>query len=198
MQEREQSIRAVAFGDSLTVGYQSPTSENPEGLSTPYADFLKERLGDKIEILTKGVSGELTGEMVIRLQQDVITHHPDCVIILGGSNDLGWGAQPQAVMRNLTILYERCKAAHIKPIPVTVPSILGFERLIPARRLLNQMIQEYARRHQLFCVDFFAATSDPHTGELLQRYSNDGLHLTTEGYQLLAELLAEVFQKMLC
>ena len=198
MQKREPPIRAVAFGDSLTVGYQSTTSENPAGLFTPYADFLKERLGDRIEILTMGVSGELTGEMAMRLQQDVIAHHPDYVVILGGSNDLGWNARPEAVMRNLTLLYERCRAAGIQQIPVTVPSILGFDRLIPPRKVLNQMIQEYAQRHQLPCVDLFTATADPGTGELLQRYSNDGLHLTTEGYQLLAELLdEEVFRPLI-
>jgi len=193
----EKPIRAIAFGDSLTVGYQSPTSKHPEGLSTPYADFLKERVGDKIEILVKGISGELTGEMVMRLQRDVIAHRPDYAVLLGGTNDLGWGAPPQEVMRNLTILYERSKAAGIQPIPVTVPSILGFDALIPPRKLLNQMIKEYAQRHRLPCVDLFTATADPATGELLQRYSNDGLHLTTEGYQLLAELLETVFRKML-
>jgi acyl-CoA thioesterase-1 len=190
------TIQVVAFGDSLTVGYQSPTSKNPEGLFTPYADFLKKRLGGKIEILVKGVSGELTGEMVMRLQRDVIAHHPDFAIILGGTNDLGWGAPPQDIMSNLAILYERSKAAGIQPIPVTVPSILGFDQLIPPRKLLNQTIEEYARRHQLLWVDLFTATSDPGTGELLEQYSNDGLHLTTEGYQLLAELLEEVFREI--
>lgn len=197
-QTTEKTIRIVAFGDSLTVGYQAPTSKNPEGLFTPYAGFLKERLGDKIEILVKGVSGELTGEMVMRLQRDVIAHRPDYVIILGGTNDLGWGAPPEEVMRNLAVLYERSKAAGIQPIPVTVPSILGFDRLIPPRKLLNQMIQEYVQRHRLRCVDLFTATADPATGELFERYSNDGLHLTTEGYQLLANLLDErVFRPLI-
>jgi lysophospholipase L1-like esterase len=193
---RQEPIRVVAFGDSLTVGYQSPTSENPEGRPTPYADFLKQRLGDRIEITMKGISGELTGEMVLRLQQDVIKHRPDCVVILGGTNDLGWGASPEEVMRNLVTLYERCRAAGIIPILVTVPSILGFEHLIPPRRLLNRMIEEYAQRHRLPFIDLFNATSDPATGELLERYSNDGLHLTTEGYQKMAELLEPVLQKM--
>jgi len=43
-------------------------------------------------------------------------------------------------------------------------------------------------------VDLFAATQEPDSGQLAQSYSNDGLHLTTEGYHRLAELLyKEVF-----
>ncbi len=40
-------------------------------------------------------------------------------------------------------------------------------------------------------VDLFTATSEPETGLLAERYSNDGLHLTTDGYRLLATLLYE-------
>jgi lysophospholipase L1-like esterase len=38
-------------------------------------------------------------------------------------------------------------------------------------------------------VDLFTATAEPEKLRLAERYSNDGLHLTTEGYRLLAELL---------
>ena len=60
------------------------------------------------------------------------------------------------------------------------------------RRLeLNRLIGEYAASKRLAWVDLFTATADHDTQLLAARYSNDGLHLTTAGYQLLARLLFE-------
>lgn len=183
------SITIVAFGDSLTVGYQIPSAENPRGLSTPYADFLSEILGPSAEIAVRGIVGELTGEMALRLQEDVLTRRPDYAIILGGTNDLGWGARPEEVARNLVLIYERCRAAGVTPVAVTVPSTRGFDDGIPPRVILNRLILDYCRSKPQSVVDLFSATVEPETLRLADRYSNDGLHLSTAGYRLLAENL---------
>ncbi len=191
-------IKIVTFGNSLTVGYQSPSPDNPMGKPTPYGRFLKKLIGNSVEIIIKGVSGELTGEMVLRLERDVISKKPDYAVILGGANDLGWGAHPSEIMRNLVTMYERVHSANIQPISVTVPSIRGYDPLIPPRQVLNNLMIEYCKSKQQPFVDLFTATAEPETLRLAEKYSNDGLHLTTEGYRLLAELLYhEVFKAML-
>ncbi len=165
------------------------------GKPTPYGRFLKELIGNSVEIIIKGVSGEQTGEMVLRLDRDVISKRPDYVVILGGANDLGWGAHPSEVMRNLVTMYERARSAGIQPISVTIPSIRGYDPLVPPRQLLNNLMIEYCKSKQQPFVDLFVATAEPETLRLAEKYSNDGLHLTTEGYRLLAELLYnEVFK----
>jgi lysophospholipase L1-like esterase len=168
------------------------------GKPTPYGRFLKELIGNSVEVIIKGVSGELTREMVIRLDRDVISKRPDYVVILGGANDLGWGAHPSEIMRNLVTMYERARSASIQPVSVTIPSIRGFDPLIPPRHVLNNLIIEYCQAKQQPFVDLFTATSEPETLRLAEKYSNDGLHLTTEGYRLLAELLYnEVFKAVI-
>jgi len=187
-------LRIVTFGDSLTVGYQSPTPRNPRGEATPYGGFLQERLGGSAKVLVRGVNGELTGEMAMRLGSDVLPLRPDYVVILGGTNDLGWGAEPRDVMRNLVAIYERVRRSGAQPVAVTIPSILGFDDAIPPRQTLNRLIQDYSRTTTQPAVDLFTATADPETLRLAEAYSNDGLHLTTEGYRLLSDLLyQEVF-----
>lgn len=191
-------LKIVTFGNSLTVGYQSPSPENPMGKPTPYGRFLKELIGTSVEIIIKGVSGELTGEMVLRLDRDVISKKPDYVVVLGGANDLGWGAHPSEIMRNLVTISERVRSAGIQPISVTVPSIRGYDPLIPPRQILNNLIIEYCKSKQQPVVDLFTATAESQTLRLAEKYSNDGLHLTTEGYRFLAELLYnEVFKAVL-
>lgn len=188
----------ICFGDSLTAGYQSPTPGFPQGQETPYGAFLQEQLGSTARVAISGVCGELTAEMAMRFRQDVLAHKPAYVVVLGGTNDLGWNARPADVMRNLLKMYELALANGIRPVAVTVPSLRvegglqGQEWIkehITRRRILNRLISDYCTGKGVACVDLFTATEELETGRLAVPYSNDGLHLTTEGYRCLAKLL---------
>ena len=196
----------VCFGDSLTAGYQSPTPDWPQLRETPYGTFLQERLGASATVAVSGVCGELTSEMVERFARDVIARKPASVVILGGTNDLGWQTAPSDILRNLAVMYDMALTESIRPVAVMVPSIrtqgdvgtgegrLWLEGHIQRRRELNAMIQLTCSEKRLPCIDLFAATQERDSGLLAGPYSNDGLHLTTEGYRRIAELLyAEVF-----
>ena len=200
------SSHIVCFGDSLTAGFQSPTADNPHGIETPYGRFLQELTGPAVRVSVSGICGELTGEMTKRFRLAVLAHQPTHVVILGGTNDLGWNALPEDIMRNLLKMYELAAAAGIEPVPVTVPSIrVGddlrseegcrwFAAHLDRRHQLNTLILRYAESKRLVAFDLFAATAEPETQQLAARYSNDGVHLTTAGYRLVAErLYREVF-----
>lgn len=199
----------ICFGDSLMVGFQLPTKDNPTGRETPYGQFLQSMLGGTGQVHISGICGELTGEMVMRFRRDVLDHHPAYVPILGGTNDLGWNASPSEIMRNLIKMYEQTLAMGGVPIPVTVPSIRvedasadreGQEWVtdhLARRTQLNQRIREYADSKGLGYVDLFAATVDPQSGQLADSYSNDGIHLTTAGYRLFAEHVAYILMQLL-
>lgn len=199
----------ICFGDSLTAGFQSPTRDNPTGQDTPYGRFLEAWLGGRARVRISGICGEVTGEMVLRFRRDVLDHPPAYVPILGGTNDLGWNASPSDIMRNLIQLYEQTLAIGGHPIPVTVPSIrvegdVGSPDAqewmtghLRSRTQLNQLIVEYADRKRLVCVDLFSATVDSDSGQLAVQYSNDGIHLTTAGYQLFAQHIASVLHPLL-
>ena len=112
----------------------------------------------------------------------------------------------QTFMRNLLKMYELAAATGIQPVPVTIPSVrVGddlrseegrrwFAEHLDRRRQLNGLILRYAESKRLAAFDLFAATVEPETQQLAALYSNDGLHLTTAGYRLVAErLYQEVF-----
>lgn len=190
----------VCFGDSLTVGYQSPTCDVPYMLETPYGAFLQERLGEQATVMISGVCGEVTSDMVVRFQHDVLPHTPDYVVILGGANDLGCHVAPPEIFSHLLHMYEQALAAGIRPVAVTVPSIrmevnpadrYWLDDLVMQRQHLNRLIRDYCATHTMACVDLFEATVEPNTVLLAGPYSNDGLHLTTEGYRKMADLLYE-------
>lgn len=199
----------ICFGDSLTAGFQSPTKDNPTGRGTPYGQFLQWFLDGAAQVSVSGICGELTGDMVERFQRDVLDHQPDYVPILGGTNDLGWNASPDEILRNLCTMYERTLSMGAVPIPVTVPSIRVEDALgsreglewvaehLARRSRFNKLIQDFARSESLACVDLFDATVDPKNGQLAESYSNDGIHLTTAGYRLFAEKVAQVLKPLL-
>jgi lysophospholipase L1-like esterase len=163
-------------------------------------------LGPAVQVRISGVCGEVTGEMVMRFRRDALDHRPGYVVILGGTNDLGWNAAPAEIMRNLVKLYEQTFAAGAAPVPVTVPSIrvedhdsnpdgqAWVEEHLARRRHLNELIQAYAKSKHIGCVDLFGATAETPSGQLAAEYSNDGLHLTTAGYRVLAERAAQVIK----
>jgi len=199
----------VCFGDSLTVGYQSPPPGVLSVTETPYGGFLQDRLGDRARVIVTGICGELTGEMVARFEKDVLARRPDYVVILGGTNDLGWNVPIPEITRNLFLMYQRAHEAGIQPVALTVPSLRATSGAdaeaaawlrdhIARRRTVNAALEEYCSTHSLPCVDLFTATSEPGTGLLAARYSNDGLHFNTDGYHLIAELLyAQVFAALM-
>jgi lysophospholipase L1-like esterase len=187
----------AAFGDSLTVGFQSPSMEEPWYLETPYTEFLKEKMGSKADFVVKGVSGELTEDMLRRFDRDVLALKPDYVIILGGTNDLGWSVELSIIMSNLYYMYKTALDAGIIPVAVTVPSLRGYDPLIAPRVTLNKMIKENAKGLNIPIADYFSASCETPVQRLAIEYSNDGLHLSTKGYQLLAEVIYdEVFSKL--
>jgi acyl-CoA thioesterase-1 len=179
------------------------------GRETPYGHYLQKWLGVSTKIQVQGICGELTGEMALRFRRDVLQQQPSHVVLLGGTNDLGWNVEPAEVMRNLMKMYELALASQVMPIPVTVPSIRvdlagggpdtesWIGQHLSRRAELNGIIQEYALSNGLPWIDLFMATVEQTTGQLAAQYSNDGLHLTTAGYRLLAQLLYDqVFAKV--
>jgi len=196
----------VAFGDSLTVGYQSPTWDDELPQPAPYTAFLSKKVNAilhgsaaafRAEFLNRGVVGELTTEMADRFGRDALGPRPDAVIILGGSNDLGWGMEPSSVAKNLAVMYDTALNNGIRPVACTVPSVLGYDEGIQPRLQLNEHIKRYSTALGIACVDLFKATADS-GGRLREEYSNDGLHLSPLGYEAMAEaIFSEAVQEMI-
>ncbi len=212
--------RLICFGDSLTAGYQSVGIGGQVSADTPYGVFLQTWLGSSGTVTVTGICGEMTKDMIDRFARDVVCHHPTTVVILGGTNDLGCGFTPSSILENLKNLYQQAQDSGIQAVGVTVPSLCASDEVlmisremsevvnqdippwiqshIDHRRTLNRMIQETCTTMEMECVDLFSGTSEGPQGLLAPVYSNDGLHLSTLGYERFAELVWQVlFEKRL-
>ena len=116
------------------------------------------------------------------------------MIILGGTNDIGWGLDLAMIAHNLTSIYDAARNKGISAVACSVPSILGFDELIPPRLDLNRAITTEAEKRKMPFLDLFTATADQRNNRLSEDYSADGLHLNSKGYERIGKY---VFDKWL-
>ena len=184
-------MKIVALGDSLTVGetgFSYTTSQGrvasyPECLEHFAMEYLRNHSEAKLEVVNKGVNGDLTSGMLERFASDVVAEKPDYVIILGGANDIGWGFDVTTITHNLASAYDAARSEGISAVACAVPSILGCDDLIPPRLELNKAINNEALERRIPFLDFFRATADQRNNRLMEEYSADGLHLNAKGYE---------------
>ncbi len=118
------SLRILCFGDSLTAGYTSYGWE-----FHPYADHLRVGLQhmlstSDIEIEVAGLSGDqVQGSYLPRIKAKCANAETrfDWVIIMGGTNDLGWGQSPEKIYEGLS----KFSLPHCHNLVQQTPSPLG-------------------------------------------------------------------------
>jgi lysophospholipase L1-like esterase len=190
-------ITFATFGDSLTVGFipsritTQPYSQFLQGMVDDFLKRWEKNLDVVVQFINRGVNGDLTRGMLGRFRKDVLQIQPHYVIILGGTNDLGWGFPVDEIVLNLQKMYKLSLEHKIEPIACTVPSIIGWDDVIPQRVRLNHLIKQYCGEKGILLADVFSKTCNPITKRLRSEYSSDGLHFTTLGYRKMAETIFE-------
>lgn len=169
--------RVVFMGDSITDGW--PLAEAFPG--RPYVN--------------RGISGQTTAQMLVRMYPDVIALQPAAVVILAGTNDIAGNAGPQSIemiQHNLMAMVELAQAHRIKVIlcavlPTSDKTAAGKQspNHPPSDILkLNAWLREYAAKIRAPFVDYYAAVADAQ-GEFRTGLTGDGLHPNAQGYQLM-------------
>ena len=194
------ATRVVAFvclGDSLTVGYQSPS---PYGgyVETPYTDMLEPMTRVRLQelglkgyeafFINKGINGDSTDGMLGRFRTSVEAERPDYVIIWAGINDLYAGREPGQVMENLTRLYARALETGSKPIACTLTPTEADDSMNSRIRELNALITEHCDDKGIRIVDLFSSLAGP-DGRLNPLNSDDEVHLSLQGYSAAARTM---------
>ena len=167
----------MMLGDSITAGFD---------VAKYFPDF---------DVVNKGISGDNTDLILARLTTDVVDVRPDYLFILVGTNDMAGLFTNEKVIANYEKILKILKE-HIPLTKITVQSILPTRELenrpLPRIRLLNSMIEAAAKKYNAAYIDWTTLFEGP-DGCILEALSEDGLHLTEEGYALWAAHLRKVF-----
>jgi acyl-CoA thioesterase-1 len=166
----ERTIKIVAFGDSLTAGYQLPAQD---AFPVQLERALKAK-GAAVEIANAGVSGDTSSGGLARLDWSV-PDGTDAVILELGANDMLRAVDPVVTREALTEIVRRLKA---RKIEVLLCGMLAVRNLGPDyTQVFDAIYPDLAAANGLLLYPFFldgiAADAKLNQG--------DGLHPTAAG-----------------
>ena len=180
--------RVVFYGDSITDGWK-------------LAQYFPGK-----PYVNRGISGQVTSQMLVRMYSDIINLKPAAVILLAGTNDIARNNGPQTIEQieqNFMAITELAQAHGIKVILCSVMPVSDYtERKQLAHRppadifRLNAWIKEYAARVRAGFADYYQATVDD-KGYLKEGFSRDGLHPNDKGYELMAPVAEAAIRRAL-
>ncbi len=162
---------AVVFlGDSITQGW---------------GDRFQGDFGD-LSVANRGISGDTTRGMLIRLDQDVLSLDPSGVVMLMGTNDLEEQAEPPTIASNIRLMVDRIKS-HDPEVPIVICNVFpsSAEKKRPADKIqeINQLIAEsFKGDAQVTLLDTWTLFANQ-DGDAKPEEFPDLLHPNRAGYQ---------------
>ncbi|MFW6323585.1 MAG: SGNH/GDSL hydrolase family protein [Desulfovibrionales bacterium] len=147
-----------------------------------------------LPLLNRGVNGDTTTKTLERFSRDVLNNHPEAMVLLVGTNDLGERGGIHVLERNVE---EIVKRARYFSIDVVVCSLLPSENHEKSGEILraNRILQNIAGRYSARYVDFFSLLAEENRS-FDSKYTEDGTHPNQEGYFVMTQTLQPVLDDL--
>lgn len=164
--ELQDRYSIVAVGDSLVEGLGS------QGV-TGFVGLLEQRIG--IPIYNAGIRRDQTRDVLARLENDVLVHNPEIVILVVGGNDMLRAVPHDQVLENLELIFKKLQEKNITVLfgEVTDDRLFGN---------YNQQVRQLAQQYNVMYI--------PNVMDGIFwtfRYKFDALHPDDRGYQVIAD-----------
>ncbi len=147
--------------------------------------------------VNRGIGAQVTAQMLVRFQQDVVALRPAAVVILGGTNDVSGFLQvetPQTILANITAMADIADANGVRVVLAALLPVNDYaenraymtrERPPATLRAINVGLRDLARRRGYVFADYATPLTDTR-GMMMPAMSGDGLHPNTAGYARMA------------
>ena len=174
---------AVFMGNSITDNWARMRPE-----------FFKDN-----NFVGRGISGQVTAQMLARFRADVLNLHPQVVVIMAGTNDVARNDKyvpVEHIAGNIISMVELAQSHGIKPIILSIlpadkylwrPEITESTKMIIE---INTMLESYARLNGITYIDYFNLLKDENNA-LPKKYSPDGVHPNPECYAIMEPIVKE-------
>lgn len=182
--------RVVFLGNSIT-----------EHWMRIHPDFFKSH-----GYVPRGISGQTSYNFLLRFREDVVKLHPALVIINAGTNDVAENScdyKEELTFGNIVSMIDIAKANKIKVILTSVLPAAHFGWRMSIKdapekiSALNARLKAYADSHKIPYVDYFSRLVDADGKTLPSKYSNDGVHPLSLGYDVMESMIVPVIKKTL-
>lgn len=174
----EREIIIVAYGDSLTAGYQLP----PDAAFPVQLEKTLRGKGLNVRIINAGVSGDTAADGLARFDWSM-PEQADAAIVELGANDALRGIQVRETEKALGEILSRMKARQMDVLIAGMEAPRNWGEDYAKR--FTAMYRTLAQTHNALLYPFFLA------GVVLDPSLNlgDGLHPTAQGVQKIVEAI---------
>lgn len=203
---QQKNRKVIFFGDSITAA-----GGQPGGYVVRMADSLKQKGITGYELKAAGVGYDKVYDLYLRIEEDVLSQHPDIVVIFEGVNDVGHksgmhtGTDIEKYERFYRAIIKKLQQQNIKPVLCTM-AVIG-EKKNNANNddkeldAYADIIRKIAAELKLPLVDIRAAckkyylTNNPSDLDknILTR---DGIHFNEKGNQFAADLIWDILKTL--
>jgi lysophospholipase L1-like esterase len=190
--------KVLFFGDSITQAGVKPGGY----VDLMNAMLVSNGLDKSYELIGAGIGGNKVYDLYLRMEEDVLTKHPDIVVIYVGVNDVwhkqssGTGTDADKFEKFYLAIIKKLKQANIK-VAICTPAVIG-EKTDFANQLdgdLNKysnVIRSIAKAENLPLIDLrkaflqhnFSQNPDNKESGIL---TTDRVHLSDAGNKLVAD-----------
>lgn len=176
-------VNIVLMGNSITEYWEEL-----------HPDFFKEH-----RLVGRGISGQVSSQMLARFRQDVINLKPRIVIINCGTNDIAENNGPydeDITMGNIKSMTELAQASGIQ---VILSSVLptdhfiwnpGARDIVEKIKHLNSRIIEYCGINHIPYLDYYSSMVDDNEA-MIESFTDDGVHPNSRGYDTMEIILLD-------
>jgi len=181
-------VQSVFLGDSITDAWDDPA----------YGGFFPGKA-----YANRGIGGQTTPQMLIRMKPDVLAFKPRVLVLLAGTNDIAGNTGPatnEAIQDNIAAMAELAAAHGVRVVLASILPVSTYHyqpdrggppqtvRRPPERiRAMNAWLQQYAAANGHVYLDYFSAMADA-DGMLKAEFSEDDLHPNAKAYAVMAPL----------
>lgn len=182
--------RVVFYGDSITDGWR-----------------LNEYFGGR-DFVNRGISGQVTGEMLGRMKADVLDLKPAAFLLLAGTNDLARGVALKTIQNNFTMIADLADKYRIKVILASILPVSDYHKdkspryeMTKARppesiRAMNVWLANFCKQRGYTYLNYYDQLVDS-AGFLKAELADDGLHPNPAGYRVMAPIALDAVDRTL-
>jgi len=178
-------IKILAFGTSLTQGYNLPPG-------TEFTVVMQQKLkaaGINATLINAGVSGDTSSDGLSRLDWS-LADHPDAAIVEMGSNDALRGIDPALTEKNISAMLAKLKAAHVPVLllGMKAPRNLGPEYQNAFDPIYPKLAKEFGVLLYPFVLD--GVVMNPKLNQA------DGMHPNPAGVKIIVDRMFPYVMKL--
>lgn len=153
----------------------------------------------------RGISGQVSSQMLCRFRPDVLDLCPKVVVILAGTNDLACNngvIKECNIVGNIASMVDLAKAHGIVPIICSVPPADRFPWRMEVTdvtakiKSLNKALKAYADANKVIYVDYWPVLATAE-GAIDPSLSDDALHPNTKGYDVMEPVILKAVKQAL-